>query len=103
VFALNFFQYPISHSITQLPQVLVKKMSAVFEYYHLGLRNLVRQEAQAFDRRKFVLIAMDKKYRLFHLDQKIVIAVFLDRRSDADQPNHRGVGHSNFHSNTRTK
>ena len=46
---------------------------------------------------------MNEQYRFSQPAKEIVIFVFIDRRSDADQPDNTVIVNSDFHSDSRTK
>src|SRR2546427_10809061 len=91
---------PSSHRFTQIVEMFIKKMPTVFKDHELRIgvfRELIDEFSHIFDRTEFVLVAVDEKYRLSRVRQKPVIAVFIYRRSDADEPNHTVLRHPRFH------
>ena len=83
--------------------MLIKKVAAVIEYDDLGVGNLVSQTPEAFNRSKLISASMYEQYRLCHFVQKIVIAVFVDRRADRDKACDAFVVPADFESGTRAE
>ena len=81
--------------------MVVEEVAAAFENDKLrfgGGRNAFYKVPDIFDRPKFVMVALDKKYRFREAYKEREVAVLIDRCADAYQPRYACVARPDFHS-----